>query len=323
MMYKKILEELKKANNYVSGEELGEKLGVSRAAIWKEIQKLKEQGYQIEAVSNKGYYFIPEQDLYNEIEIKEALNTAKLAKEIYFYEQTDSTNNCIKALAREGKPEGVIAVAEMQTAAKGRRGKSWQSPKGTGVWFSILLKPNIMPSEAPILTLLAGLAVCRAIRQQTGLQSEIKWPNDILISGKKVCGILTELDAEMDSVHFVITGIGINVNIEEFPEELQQTATSLKIEKGQTISRKSIIKAVLEEFEKIYLQYEKECSFLPFRQEYKKYCINIGKELQVLSKQSFTAKGIDITEQGELLVQKQTGEKVVVFSGEVSIRNII
>ncbi len=126
----------------------------------------------------------------------------------------------------------------------------------------------------------------------------------------------------MDSVHFVITGIGINVNTEVFPEELQKTATSLKIEKGETISRKNMIKAVIEEFEKIYLQYEKECSFLPFREEYKKYCINVGKELQVLSKQPFIAKGIDITEQGELLVQKQTGEKVVVFSGEVSIRNI-
>lgn len=180
-----------------------------------------------------------------------------------------------------------------------------------------------MPSEAPVLTLLAGLAVCRAIRQQTALQSKIKWPNDILISDKKVCGILTELDAEMDSVHFVITGIGINVNMKTFPEELKQTATSLRIEKGQTISRKNIIKAVLEEFEKIYLQYEKECNFLPFREEYKKYCVNIGKELQVFSKQPFVAKGIDITEQGELLVQKQTGEKVVVFSGEVSIRNMI
>lgn len=322
-MYKKILKELKKADRYISGEELGEKLGVSRAAIWKEIQKLKEQGYQIEAVSNKGYYFVPEQDVYNEIEIKEVLNTVKIAKEIYFYEQTDSTNNCIKTLAREGKQEGVIAVAEIQTAGKGRRGKKWKSPKGAGVWFSMLLKPHIMPSEAPVLTLLAGLAVCRAIRQQTALQSKIKWPNDILISGKKVCGILTELDAEMDSVHFVITGIGINVNMETFPEELKQTATSLRIEKGQTISRKNIIKAVLEEFEKIYLQYEKECNFLPFREEYKKYCVNIGKELQVFSKQPFVAKGIDITEQGELLVQKQTGEKVVVFSGEVSIRNMI
>lgn len=322
-MYKKILEELKKQDNYISGEELGEKLSVSRAAIWKGIQKLKEQGYKIEAVSNKGYYLVPEQDLYNEIEIKEGLNTQKIGKEVYFYEQTDSTNQCIRRLAKEGKPEGVIAVAEIQTAGKGRRGKSWQSPKGTGVWFSFLLKPNIIPPEAPLLTLLAGLAVCRAIRQQTALEAEIKWPNDILIAGKKVCGILTELDAEMDSVHFVITGIGINVNTEIFPEELQKVATSLKIEKGETISRKSIIKTVIEEFEKIYLQYEKECSFLPFREEYKRYCINIGKELQVLGRQNFIGKGIDITEQGELLIEKETGEKVVVFSGEVSIRNLL
>ncbi len=322
-MYKKILEELKKADNYISGEELGEKLSVSRAAIWKGIQKLKEQGYVIEAVSNKGYYLLPEQDLYNEMEIKEELNTKKIGKEIYFYEQTDSTNQCIRRLAKEGKPEGVIAIAEIQTAGKGRRGKSWQSPKGTGIWFSFLLKPNITPPEAPLLTLLAGLAVCRAIRQQTALEAKIKWPNDILIAGKKVCGILTELDAEMDSVHFVITGIGINVNTEIFPEELQKGATSLKIEKGEAISRKLILKAVIEEFEKIYLQYEKECSFLPFREEYKKYCINIGKELQILGKQNFTGMGLDITEQGELLVKKETGEIVVVLSGEVSIRNLL
>lgn len=321
-MYYKILEELKKVESYISGEELGEKLGVSRAAIWKGIQKLKEQGYEIEAVSNKGYHIIQNQDLYNGIEIKEVCNTTKIAKEVYFYEQTDSTNNCIRKLAKEGKKEGVVAVAEIQTAGKGRRGKGWQSPKGTGIWMSMLLTPNITPPEAPVLTLLAGLAVCRAIRQQTGLTAMIKWPNDILISNKKVCGILTELYAEMDSVHFVITGIGINVNTEVFPDELQKTATSLKIEKGESISRKNMIKAVIEEFEKIYLQYEKECSFLPFREEYKKYCINVGKELQVLSKQPFIAKGVDITEQGELLVQKQTGEKVVVFSGEVSIRNM-
>ncbi|MCI8628405.1 MAG: biotin--[acetyl-CoA-carboxylase] ligase [Firmicutes bacterium] len=321
-MYYKILEELKKTESYISGEELGEKLGVSRAAIWKGIQKLKEQGYEIEAVSNKGYHIVRNQDLYNGIEIEEVCNTTKIAKEVYFYEQTDSTNNCIRKLAKEGKKEGVVAVAEIQTAGKGRRGKGWQSPKGTGIWMSMLLTPNITPPEAPVLTLLAGLAVCRAVRQQTGLTAMIKWPNDILISNKKICGILTELYAEMDSVHFVITGIGINVNTEVFPEELQKTATSLKIEKGETISRKNMIKAVIEEFEKIYLQYEKECSFLPFREEYKKYCINVGKELQVLSKQPFIAKGIDITEQGELLVQKQTGEKVVVFSGEVSIRNI-
>ena len=321
-MYYKILEELKKTESYISGEELGEKLGVSRAAIWKGIQKLKEQGYEIEAVSNKGYHIVRNQDLYNGIEIEEVCNTTKIAKEVYFYEQTDSTNNCIRKLAKEGKKEGVVAVAEIQTAGKGRRGKGWQSPKGTGIWMSMLLTPNITPPEAPVLTLLAGLAVCRAVRQQTGLTAMIKWPNDILISNKKICGILTELYAEMDSVHFVITGIGIKVNTEVFPEELQKTATSLKIEKGETISRKNMIKAVIEEFEKIYLQYEKECSFLPFREEYKKYCINVGKELQVLSKQPFIAKGIDITEQGELLVQKQTGEKVVVFSGEVSIRNI-
>lgn len=321
-MYQKILEELKKTQGYISGEELGQKLGVSRTSIWKEIKKLKQQGYKIESVSKKGYHLIPQYDLYNAVEIQEVLNTTIIGKEVFFYEETDSTNQCIRRLAKEGKKEGVIAIAEIQTAGKGRRGKSWQSPKNTGVWFSMLLQPDILPTQTPLLTLLAGLAVCRAIREQTALDAKIKWPNDILISGKKICGILTELDAEMDCVHFVITGIGINVNIESFPEELKQSATSLKIEKKENISRKKILKAVIEEFEKIYLQYKKQCNFLPFREEYKRYCINIGKELQILSKQPFLAKGIDITEQGELLVEKQTGEKIVVFSGEVSIRNV-
>ena len=321
-MYQKILKILKQTEGYVSGEQLGEMLGVSRAAIWKRIQKLKEEGYKIEAVSNKGYHLIPSEEIYNGMELQEALHTKIFGKEIYFFEEIDSTNTYLKQLAREGKKEGTLVVAELQTAGKGRRGRSWQTPKGEGIWMSLLLCPHIAPSEAPLLTLLAGLAVCKAIRKQTKLPADIKWPNDILIHGKKVCGILTELDAEIDNVNFVVTGIGINVNTVCFPEELKQSATSLNLEKGETICRKKLLCAVLEEFEKIYVQYEKESSFLPFLCAYKKYCINIGKQVQVFSKSPFQGLCVDVTPQGELVVEKENGQRVTVFSGEVSIRNL-
>ena len=321
-MHQKILKILKETKDYVSGEQLGEQLGVSRAAIWKAIQKLKEEGYQIEAVSNKGYYLSSSEDLYNGVEIQEALTTKVFGKEIFFYEQTDSTNIRIRELAKQGKKEGVLAVAEMQTAGKGRRGKTWRTLRGTGIWMSLLLCPNMTPPETPLLTLLAGLAVCQAIREQTGLSADIKWPNDILIRGKKVCGILTELDAEMDKVNFVVMGIGINVNTECFSEELKQAATSLKLEKGESISRKKLLCAVLKQFETIYYQYEKEGSFLPFLSRYKKYCINVGRPVQVFSKNPFQGICVDITPEGELIVEKENGERVTVFSGEVSIRNL-
>lgn len=321
-MYR-ILEILRKEQGFLSGEDIGKQLDISRAAVWKGIKKLREEGYEIEAVTNKGYRLILHDTMYNEKEITEALLTKKLGRPVYFYKETDTTNGRLRDLAVAGAPEGTLAVAEQMTAGRGRRGRHWEAPPGSGVWMSILLRPYILPSEASILTLLAGLAVCQAIEEETGLIPKIKWPNDILLNGKKLVGILTEMDCEMQATHFVIVGIGINVNTTEFPDGISDIATSLFLESGRTFSRKNILQKVLLNFENLYeeLMQQSHCSFKPFLTRYKEKCITLNQDVKVLGKETFFAYAEDITPEGELvIVRKDTGKREVVFSGEVSIR---
>lgn len=319
-MREKLLELLKKREEFTSGEELGEKLGVSRAAIWKAIERLKEMGYYIEAITNKGYKLIQTHDLVNAAEIKEGLNTIAFGKNVIYYEETDSTNTALRKLVTDSMEEGTVVIAEYQNAGKGRLGRMWTSPKGAGVWMSILLRPDMPPNEASKLTLIAGLSVCKAIRSLTGLNADIKWPNDVLINGKKICGILTEMNAEMDHINFIILGIGVNVNMSEFSEELSEVATSLKIEGGKLYLRKAIVQIILQEFEKSYNNYVLGNDFEEFANEYRKYCVTLNKEVKVLSKKPFSGKAVNINSDGELIVEKENGERTIVFSGEVSIR---
>ena len=321
-MHKEILDKLKDTAGYLSGAKLGEELGVSRAAIWKEIRRLRNEGYEIEAVNNKGYRLMKGQELFNQTELREGIDTKKLGHPVFFYETTDSTNLSLRRLAQEGKPEGTLAVAQMQTAGRGRMGRHWIAPAGTGIWMSLLLRPETMPKDAPVITLLAGLAVCRAIRKLLGLMVQIKWPNDILLNEKKLCGILTEMDAEMDCIRCIVLGIGINVNIMKFPEDIVQSATSLKKEAGceEDILRIPLINAVLMEFEEIYCQFQKDYDFTPFLPEYIQLCHTIGKQVQVLSKKTFCGYAANVTPNGELVVRKEDGEEVLVYSGEVSVR---
>lgn len=316
----KVLELLKQQDGYLSGEELGRKLSISRSAIWKLIGKLKDEGYEIEAVTNKGYRLLNENDIINESEIQQNLNTKYLGKKICCYDEVDSTNNKARKLGLEGYPQGTVVFAKRQNAGKGRMGKNWNSPEEGGIWMSMLLTPQIQPKEAPLLTLTAGLCVCKAIRKITDLDAKIKWPNDILINGKKVCGILTEMNAEMEKINFIIVGIGINVNISSFPQEISNVATSLEIESNKKWKRKDIIKELLTEFETYYDLYQIENNFSVFLNDYRKFCITIGKNVHVFSKEPFDAQAIDVTNEGELLVKKENGEIVIVFSGEVSIR---
>ncbi len=320
-MYR-ILEILRQEEGFLSGEEIGKRLDISRAAIWKGIKKLREEGYEIEAITNKGYRLILHDTMYNEKEIALGLATKKLGSPIYFYKTTDTTNGRLRDIAAEGEKEGAIAVAEQMTAGRGRRGRPWEAPAGSGIWLSILLRPSILPSEASILTLVTGLAVSKAIEEETGLTVGIKWPNDIMLNGKKLVGILTEMECEMQETHFVIVGIGINVNTTEFPAGLKKTATSLYRESGRAFSRKKILQRVLEKFETLYEELlECHCSFTPFLERYKERCITLGQEVQVLGKETFYAKAVDITPEGELVViRKDTGAREVVFSGEVSVR---
>lgn len=259
---------------------------------------------------------------YEKNALENAIQTKKLGHPLYFYPETDTTNDRIRELAQAGAPEGTIAVAEMQTAGRGRRGRAWQAPAESGIWMSLLLRPNIRPTQASVLTLLAGIATAEALQAQTGLQVGIKWPNDILLNGKKLVGILTEMDCDMESIHAVTVGIGINVNTKAFPAELQEIATSLYLESGKEYDRAALIGAVLARFETLYTAFlAAGGSFAPFRERYGANCLNIGKEVRVIGRETYLATAIDLTADGELIVKrKDTGAEEVVFSGEVSIR---
>ena len=322
-MYR-ILELLRRQEGFLSGEDIGRELSITRAAVWKGIKKLREEGYEIEAVTNRGYRLTNPETMYNKRELEQGLKTKTMGQSIYFYEETDTTNNRARELALEGAPEGTLVVAEKQTAGRGRRGKVWESPLGTGIWMSLVLRPQIMPAEASVLTLLGGLATAEAIEAETGLSAGIKWPNDILINGKKAVGILTEMDCEMSQVHFVIPGIGINVNTTSFPPEIADIATSLYLECGKTVSRRRLVHKVLERLEEHYETFLRTGSFTAMLEDYRKHCITLGKEVHVLGREPFFAEALDITPEGELLVRRaDNGKEEVVFSGEVSIRGVI
>lgn len=322
-MYR-ILELLRRQEGFLSGEDIGRELSITRAAVWKGIKKLREEGYEIEAVTNRGYRLTNPETMYNKRELEQGLKTKTMGQTIYFYEETDTTNNRARELALEGASEGTLVVAEKQTAGRGRRGKVWESPLGTGIWMSLVLRPQIMPAEASVLTLLCGLATAEAIEAETGLSAGIKWPNDILINGKKAVGILTEMDCEMSEVHFVIPGIGINVNTASFPPEIADIATSLYLECGKTVSRRRLVHKVLERLEEHYETFLRTGSFAAMLEDYRKHCITLGKEVHVLGREPFFAEALDITPEGELLVRRaDNGKEEVVFSGEVSIRGVI
>lgn len=316
----KILQYLIQNHDFVSGQRLVEQFGISRSAVWKGINGLREEGIHIESITNRGYKLQePERVLCVE-EMKESRKDHKIGCNLLYFDCVESTNDTAKELALSGEQEGTVVVADKQSSGRGRRGRVWQSPQGGGLWFSILLRPAIAPEQAPCITLLAGMAVCHAIRKLTGLQAGIKWPNDILFHDKKLCGILTEMGGELEQVHYVVVGIGINVNISEFTAELQSIASSLSQETGKAWSRTKLLLAVLQEFEQYYQIYLTAKNFAPFREEYIKLCDTLGCNISVSGKACLTGLAEDITENGELQIRLPNGEKHIVYSGEVSVR---
>lgn len=322
-MKTEILRYLKEADGYLSGQELCERLGVSRTAVWKVIRQLQEDGYEIEAVRNRGYRLMESGDVYTEEELKSVISTRVTGRNLVFLEQVDSTNTRAKQLAEAGAPDGTLIVADAQSAAKGRRGRSWLAPSGTGLWFSLLLRPQIEPDHAAMMTLVAAMAVEKGIRDTTGIEGKIKWPNDVVVDGKKVCGILTEMSADMDSVNHVVVGIGINVNVREFPEELQDKATSLLLVSGQAVKRASLLNAVLLAWEEYYETYLRTEDLSLLAEEYNGKLAGLHGMVQVLApKGAYTGISHGINRQGELLVEREDGTVTEVMSGEVSVRGI-
>lgn len=323
-MKEKILRMLKEAEGYVSGQDICELLGVSRTAVWKNINQLKEEGYEIEAVQNRGYILKQTADSLSEFEIKSEINECEwFAEKIYFYDEIGSTNDECKKLAEEGAKHGTLVVAEKQTKGKGRRGRNWESPKGTGIWMTLLLRPDIEPYNSSGLTLVAAMAIDKAITEVTGLDAKIKWPNDIVVNGKKVTGILTEMSAQPEMINYIVIGIGINVNTEEFPEDIAKTASSLKIESGKTIKRSSIIALFGKYFEQYYARYIKTQDMSLLIDEYNKELINVDRQIKVLAKEnSYTGIAKGINRHGELIVETEDKELRNVVAGEVSVRGL-
>ena len=322
-MKTEILKLLKESDGYLSGQELCDSLGVSRTAVWKVIKQLREEGYRIDAVQNRGYRLVLSADVITEAELRSQLEDGLAGSHLEYHEELDSTNNRAKRLGEEGAPDGTLVTADYQTAGKGRRGRGWVSERGTGIWMSLLLRPDVPPSSASMLTLVAAMAVVKGIKEATGLDSGIKWPNDIVMNGKKICGILTEMSAELEHIHYVVIGIGINANIREFPEEIREKATSLYLESGETVVRSRVIAAVMKAMNQYYRVFVDHGDLTGFLEEYEEHLVNRGREVVVLApggEYQGISLGIDKT--GELLVQLKDGTVNHVVSGEVSVRGI-
>lgn len=318
-----VLKCLKESDGHISGQELCERLGVSRTAVWKVIRQLEEEGYEIEAVRNRGYRLVESGDVLSEAELKSVIKTERAGQNLVYLNQVDSTNNEARRLAEQGAPDGTLVVAELQTAGKGRRGRFWTSPPGTGIWMSLLLRPDFAPEHASSLTLVAAMAVETGIREAAGLDCQIKWPNDIVLEGKKICGILTEMSTEEDCIRHVVVGIGINVNIEEFPEEIGATATSLAIVSGSTIKRAPLVDAVMRAWEQYYAQFQRTLDMSGLKDVYNEHLVNLGREVKVLAPRGeYSGISHGINDGGELLVELESKEMRSVISGEVSVRGV-
>ena len=331
-MRTKILQMLRQAESgrFISGQELCETFGVSRTAVWKVIKQLEEAGYEIEAVRNRGYRLVSVPDILSKNELESRLQTRWMGHPVCYFEQLDSTNTEAKRIAenlkgREG--QGTVVVADMQTSGRGRRGRNWSSPHGEGSFLTELLKPEIEPANAPMLTLVMALAAAKGIAEVTGLTAEIKWPNDIVLNGKKIVGILTEMSAQVDYVNHIVVGTGINVHQTEFPDEIAQTATSLDLElkrEGRTleISRACLLGKVLSQFEHYYEIYLQTQDLFALMEEYNSLLVNCKRQVRVLDPLGeFEGKALGIDAGGRLMVERGQ-ELVKVSSGEVSVRGI-
>lgn len=320
-----ILTMLRKTDGYLSGQEICEKLNVSRTTVWKVIKQLQEQGYEIEGIKNRGYRLLSAPDILTAEEIKSQMGTGSLAKQVLYFETTDSTNIQARQYAENDNSDGLLVVADEQTKGRGRRGRNWSSLPGENIFMSLLLKPRISPKSASMLTLIAALAVAAAVKENTGLEAWIKWPNDIVVNRKKVCGILTEMSSEMDYIHYVIIGIGINVNTAAFPEEIAEMATSLFLEseQEQRFSRSQLICSVMAQMEIYYKKFLETGNLSLVREEYNRRLAGLGNQVKILG-DGTELIGISrgITDMGQLIVECSDGSKREVLSGEVSVRGL-
>lgn len=322
-MKAKILALLREREDYVSGQEICGRFGVSRTAVWKAIGQLKKEGYRIEAVQNRGYLLMPEEEVYGQHELESRMGTKWAGHPLCYYDELPSTNLQAKLDAENGAPQGALVVADMQTAGRGRRGRAWSSPAGMNAYFTLILKPEFPVEMASMVTLVMGLAVAEGIRETCGVEARVKWPNDIVIKGRKVCGMLAEMSTERDFIHYVVMGVGINVARQDFPPEIAQTASCLEQECGRAVSRAEIMVNVMKAFETYYGIFRGDGSLAGLLDRYNGMLAGKDGEVRILDpKGEYRGISRGINPAGELLVEREDGTVEAVYAGEVSVRGI-
>jgi BirA family biotin operon repressor/biotin-[acetyl-CoA-carboxylase] ligase len=309
-------------SGFVSGELVSRELQVSRTAVWKHINGLRDAGYVVEAIPSRGYHLLSSPDILSVEEVREKLNTTRIGRQLVCLPETTSTNADAFHLAEAGAEDGTTVIADAQNGGKGRRGRVWSSPSGVNLYCSVVLRPAIMPHEAPQLTFLSAVAVARAIAQTTALVPEIKWPNDVLISGRKVAGLLNEMSAETDRVNFVILGIGVNLNmtLAQFPADVRTPATSLLLEQGLPVNRAQFAARMLGELDRLYTDFLHH-GFGPVRDEWQQRCNANGREVVVSEADVETVRGMfhGIDGDGALLLRFPDGTVERILSGDVRV----
>jgi BirA family transcriptional regulator, biotin operon repressor / biotin---[acetyl-CoA-carboxylase] ligase len=303
----------------ISGARIAREIGVSRSMVWQWVKRLRQLGVRVKGRPGTGYFLEKVPDILTPDMLRQRLKGNLFGKRIYHYFKVDSTNRVALELGHAAEPEGAVVLAEEQTAGRGRAGRTWQSDRAAGIYVTLLLRPKLSPVQAPLLTMMAGLSAYAAVCAQTGLAPDLKWPNDLLLRGKKIGGILTEMHAEPSQVRFVIVGIGLNVNQEKFPGELAATATSLRIETGKQESRLELLVKLLREFESDYNRFLREG---PTGVTGKFEAVSSyarGKRVRVVNgSASFAGVSAGLSAEGLLQVQRDDGQVVVVISGDVT-----
>ena len=303
----------------ISGARIAKEIGVSRSTVWRWVTRLRELGVRVKGQQRTGYFLEQVPDILTPDMLRQRLKGSLFGKRIYHFFKTDSTNRVALQLGYAGEPEGAVVLAEEQTAGRGRAGRAWHSERAAGIYVTLLLRPKLAPVQAPLLTMMAGLSAHEAIQAQTGLTVDLKWPNDLLINGKKVGGILTEMHAEPGQVRFVIVGIGLNVNQEKFAGELGAIATSLRMEAGKTQSRLELLVRLLREFENDYNQFTREGAASVTRKFAVISSYAHGKKVRVTNGvESFTGTTAGLGPEGLLQVKRDDGEVVTVIAGDVT-----
>lgn len=306
---------------YISGQELADRLGLSRTAVWKHVERLRREGYVIEAKAKAGYRLVAAPDRLYPEELAPVLRGLRLGGPVVYRERVGSTMEVARELAEGGAAEGTLVLAEAQDAGRGRLGRAWASPYGLGLWVSLILRPRLLPAHVPKVTLLAAVAMARAVEEGAGLHPGIKWPNDLYLAGRKVCGILTELKGQADAVDYLILGVGVNVNQREgdFPVELRPLATSLYLAAGRPVERPRLLGLFLREFEERYFAWQ-ESGEEGWLEEWQERNITLGRRVRVsFLAETIYGRAVALDAEGSLVIETDNGERRALRAGDVTL----